>query len=389
MAEHDHIVPYESARPLVGMVGSGVKQEMVLKGGHVSLVAGPHASRSALAPARRLARGALRLTARAYPRTFRLPGGDVALRFMSAADGEAALAFARALPAHDLLFLRRDITRPEAVDFWLQGIERGRIATVLAERDGQVCGYATIDRGDLSWSPHVAELRVMVSTAMRAQGLGRLLTQEAFAVALGLGIEKMVAQMTVDQKGAISVFQGMGFRPEALLRDHVKDRDGKTHDLLILSHDVARFQAQLAAYGVGEDHLIAAESNRLSKTEELRTASRESARRFFARECVPHEATLARAAACRQRRSGTRRAPQVCCYPRHPPSDLRKEQQLFLHEVVICEGQMARHGAEASATTCPATARRALSARSAPRRGEQPLAAAPWPRRALVGADAR
>ena len=92
----------------------------------------------------------------------------------------------------------------------------------------------------------------MVSTAMRAQGLGRLLTQEAFAVALGLGIEKMVAQMTVDQKGAISVFQGMGFRPEALLRDHVKDRDGRTHDLLILSHDVAKFQSQLDAYGLTE-----------------------------------------------------------------------------------------------------------------------------------------
>ena len=45
MAEHDHIVPYESARPLVDMVGSAEKQELVLKGGHVSLVAGPHASR--------------------------------------------------------------------------------------------------------------------------------------------------------------------------------------------------------------------------------------------------------------------------------------------------------------------------------------------------------
>ena len=58
--------------------------------------------------------------------------------------------------------------------------------------------------------------------------------------------------MTVDQKGAITVFEGMGFRPEALLRDHVKDRDGRTHDLLVLSHDVAHFQAQMDAYGVGE-----------------------------------------------------------------------------------------------------------------------------------------
>jgi hypothetical protein len=42
----------------------------------------------------------------------------------------------------------------------------------------------------------------------------------------------------------------MGFRPEALLRDHVKDRDGRKYDLLILSHDVAKFQAQMEAYGI-------------------------------------------------------------------------------------------------------------------------------------------
>ncbi len=45
MAEHDHIVPYESARDLTAMVGSADKQEVVLKGGHVSLVAGANASR--------------------------------------------------------------------------------------------------------------------------------------------------------------------------------------------------------------------------------------------------------------------------------------------------------------------------------------------------------
>jgi polyhydroxyalkanoate synthase len=45
MAEHDHIVPYEAAKDLVGMVSSTDKREIVLKGGHVSLVAGPNASR--------------------------------------------------------------------------------------------------------------------------------------------------------------------------------------------------------------------------------------------------------------------------------------------------------------------------------------------------------
>jgi L-amino acid N-acyltransferase YncA len=189
-------------------------------------------------------------TTRTYPREARLDGGAVTLRYMTPADREAALAFARALPAHDILFLRRDITQPEAIDIWLNGIERGRITSVLAERAGVVEGYATVDRGELSWSPHVAELRVLVSAAMRGKGLGRVLTQEAFAIALGLGIEKIIAQMTVDQRGAIAVFEGMGFKPEALLRDHVKDREGNKYDLLILAHEVAKFQSQMDAYGI-------------------------------------------------------------------------------------------------------------------------------------------
>ena len=42
-AEHDHIVPREASAPLLGMVGSDDKDEIVLKGGHVSLVAGGNA----------------------------------------------------------------------------------------------------------------------------------------------------------------------------------------------------------------------------------------------------------------------------------------------------------------------------------------------------------
>lgn len=43
VAEHDHIVPYEASRHLVPMIGSADKQEVMLKGGHVSLVAGANA----------------------------------------------------------------------------------------------------------------------------------------------------------------------------------------------------------------------------------------------------------------------------------------------------------------------------------------------------------
>ena len=189
---------------------------------------------------------------RTYPREVRLKDDRITLRYMTPADRDNVLAFAQGLPVHDLLFLRRDITRPEVVNLWLEDIKRERITTVLAEREGELLGYAMVDRGDVSWSPHVAELRVMVAASMRRRGLGRLLTMEAFLLALELGVEKMVAQMTTDQDGAIAVFESMGFRTEALLRDHVKDREGRKLDLLIMAHDVARFLAQMEAYGIAE-----------------------------------------------------------------------------------------------------------------------------------------
>jgi RimJ/RimL family protein N-acetyltransferase len=202
-----------------------------------------------------LARDALGMSnpeARSYPRALNVTGGEVEVRRMTTADADGVLAFARELPEHDLLFLPRDITQPKVLSAWTHEIERGSIVTLLAVREREVHGCAAIVRDELSWSAHVGELRVVVSRQMRGKGLGRALIQECFALALSLGLEKLVAQMTVDQRGAIAVFESLGFRGEALLRNHVKDRAGATHDLVILSHDVPRFQAQMSAYGLPE-----------------------------------------------------------------------------------------------------------------------------------------
>ena len=188
-----------------------------------------------------------------YPASGTVGGRAAVLRLMTRDDGDAMLAFARGLPVHDLLFLRRDITQPEQIERWLASIDEGVFTTLLLLDDADViCGYATVDHYELTWQRHIAELRVLVGAEMRGHGVGRLLTEEAFRIALAMGVEKVVGQMTVDQEHAIAVFRSLGFQPEALLRDHVKDRDGRKNDLVILSHDVASFQSKLAAVGTSE-----------------------------------------------------------------------------------------------------------------------------------------
>ena len=188
--------------------------------------------------------------ARSYPRHVKTDAGEIEFRLMSQADEAAVLDFAQKLPVHDLLFLPRDISSPKVLAAWIKEIERGEIISLLAVKAGRVVGCGTLVRDPMSWSPHVAEIRNVVSSDVRGQGVGRALSQETFALALSAGLEKLVVQMTVDQSGAIAIFEGLGFKAEALLRDHVRDVDGKTHDIVMLGHNVAQVRAQMEAYGL-------------------------------------------------------------------------------------------------------------------------------------------
>ncbi|MCP1853811.1 MULTISPECIES: GNAT family N-acetyltransferase [Bradyrhizobium] len=189
---------------------------------------------------------------RSYPRRVKTEAGDIEFRLMIRDHEAAVLAFAQKLPTHDLLFLPRNISQPKVLSAWINEIERGDITSLLAIKDGKVVGCGTLVRDPHSWSPHVGEIRMVVSLDVRGQGVGRALSQETFAIALGAGLEKFSVQMTVDQQAAIALFESLGFKAEALLRDHVRDVEGKTHDIVVLGHNVAQVRAQMEAYGVSD-----------------------------------------------------------------------------------------------------------------------------------------
>ena len=187
---------------------------------------------------------------RSYPRHVKTDAGDIEFRLMGRSDEAAVLSFAQRLPTHDLLFLPRNISQPKVLSAWIKDIERGDIVSLLALKGGTVVGCGTLVRDPYSWSPHVGEIRMVVSQDVRGQGVGKALSQETFALALCAGMEKLSVQMTVDQQAAIALFESLGFKAEALLRDHVKDVAGKKHDIVVLGHIVAQVAAQMEAYGL-------------------------------------------------------------------------------------------------------------------------------------------
>ncbi len=174
-----------------------------------------------------------------YPTNVQLPDStSIELRRMADADRDAILAFAQSLPQEDLLFLRVDLTQADVVDDWVNNAVNGNsVALVAYDSDGLV-GYAAIHRNPTSWTRHLGEVRVNVSPAYRSRGLGRALTSHIFDLAGELGLKKLTAHMTSDQRGAQSAFRRLGFVPEALLADYVQDRNGTTHDMVIMSFDL-------------------------------------------------------------------------------------------------------------------------------------------------------
>ena len=188
-----------------------------------------------------------------YPRTLTLKRRrSVEVRPMAVEDADALHTFFCGIPAEDLLFLRRDVTDRNVIESWSLDIAAGHTFTLLAERDGKVVGEASIHRSRVPWSTHVGEIRVVVDAEHRQLGLGSALVQAIFLEALQRGIEKIVAEMTPDQKGAINVFQKLGFRVEGLLRDHVRDRQGQKRDLVVMAHEVHSARDQLGQWGISE-----------------------------------------------------------------------------------------------------------------------------------------
>jgi hypothetical protein len=71
--------------------------------------------------------------------------------------------------------------------------------------------------------------------------------------ALDLGLQKMVVEVIAVQEPTVAMFRALGFEPEALLTDHVRDRGGDLRDLMVLSHSVEEQWSSMITAGIADD----------------------------------------------------------------------------------------------------------------------------------------
>ncbi len=156
--------------------------------------------------------------------------------------------FFRRVPDSDHNSFAEDVQRPGVVQSWLEREGAYRACAVEGDR---VVGYLAV-LPLVGWSAHVGSLRVVVDPAARGHGVGRTLARAGLLASLELGLTKTVVEVVVDAVPAIGMFEALGFEPEALLRDHVRDKSGELHDLVVLAHQVEGTWSAMATAGLEE-----------------------------------------------------------------------------------------------------------------------------------------
>jgi ribosomal protein S18 acetylase RimI-like enzyme len=172
------------------------------------------------------------------------------IRPFAAGDATALQAFLARIPAGESAFFKEDISSPTTVQQWTENHSGAR--RYLAVEDGEVVGYTSVTPG-LGWSSHVGEIRLVVDPDRRRHGIGHQLARQALVGAVEADLRKVVVEVVADQEAAIGLFTVLGFTPEAVLRDHVRDRNGELRDLMVLAHDVQDVHSAMTTVGIDEE----------------------------------------------------------------------------------------------------------------------------------------
>lgn len=171
----------------------------------------------------------------------------IELRRLTPGDAEVVERFLRDLPEGDRTFLQEEADA-ETVARWCADARSGR--WIAAGPDGTPQAMLSVVPG-AGWSSHVGELHLVVDQRFRRQGLGRRLARFGLAEAVRLGLRKIVVQVVAEKEADIAMFTSIGFMPEALLADHICDRDGNLQDLVVLAHEAGDVSASMDLIGLG------------------------------------------------------------------------------------------------------------------------------------------
>ena len=161
---------------------------------------------------------------------FRIASGDERDKFTD---------FFKRVSADDLWAMRRDYTKAESVDLYFCSASSDENVTLLAYQEECIIGIGIINFSGFGARKDVGEVEIIVDESFKQKRLGTWLMLEVINIVTTLKLEVLrIELMASKDVAAIIATKRANFVPQAILKNYLKDRNGKFDDLVILIKEI-------------------------------------------------------------------------------------------------------------------------------------------------------
>lgn len=173
-----------------------------------------------------------------YPKEIMIKDGTpILIRPLTREDEQLLTDFFARIPEDERWFLREDVGDPVIMRHWLETLDYDRVLPLVAvtQETPRIIANVRLHRRPADCLKHIAHLRIAVDPAFRNQRLGTWMLLDVIRLAMGMGLEKLVAEfITGVEEAGRHAAQRLDFFEQAVLKDYVKDRHGTYRDLVIM-----------------------------------------------------------------------------------------------------------------------------------------------------------
>ena len=161
---------------------------------------------------------------------FRIASGD---------ERDKIADFFKRVSADDLWAMRRDYTKPESVDLYFCSTNSDENVTLLAYQDENIIGIGIINFSGFGARKDVGEVEIIVDDSFKQKRLGTWIMLEIINLTATLKLEVLKIELMASKDvAAIIATKRANFIPQAILKNYLKDRNGKFDDLVILIKEI-------------------------------------------------------------------------------------------------------------------------------------------------------
>jgi len=174
-----------------------------------------------------------------YPKEVHLKSGEtIVLNPLQDDEMDELIRFFQSLPIEERMYLRSDVKHRENIVKRFGTLNYNIRFPLLAHFKDQIIAIGSMYRAEFGWTRNLGEVRVVVAPKFQRKGLCTILVKELFFYAIATDLYKIQAEIMENQSSAITAFEHMGFKKEAVFQKHVTDIKGERHNLVIMSLDI-------------------------------------------------------------------------------------------------------------------------------------------------------